>query len=201
MKLLTELAQDIQFLEETVNDGKHLTVSGIFLQGGIKNRNGRIYPPPLLDREAVRYVKEHVERKSSYGELGHPSSPGLNSDKISHLITELHKDHNSWVGKARILNEGNGKIVRGMIEVGGSIGVSSRGLGSLKEDKNLGAHVVQDDFRLMVGADIVLNPSGPDCWMTAGPIRTTQRRNEQDVITTIAGKQGQDVRKSLEIAQ
>lgn len=167
MKLLTELATDINFLEEAVSDGKVLTISGIFLQGGIKNRNGRIYPPPILDREAQRYVQEHVLRKSAYGELGHPNNPGLNSDKVSHLITELHKDGNNWVGKAKVLNEGNGKIVRGMIEVGGAIGVSSRGLGSLKEDKALGANIVQDDFRLMVGADIVLNPSAPDAWMTA----------------------------------
>lgn len=167
MKLLTEWATDIKYLEETENDGKHLYISGIYLQGGIKNRNGRIYPPPLLDREAARYVKEQVERKAAYGELGHPNNPGLNADKISHLITELRKDGNNWIGKARVINEGNGKIVRGIIEAGGAVGVSSRGLGSLKEDKKLGANIVQDDFRLMVGADIVMNPSAPDAWMTA----------------------------------
>jgi hypothetical protein len=167
VKLLTEWATDIRYLEETENDGKHLYISGIYLQGGIKNRNGRIYPPPLLDREAARYVKEQVERKAAYGELGHPNNPGLNADKISHLITELRKDGNNWIGKARVINEGNGKIVRGIIEAGGAVGVSSRGLGSLKEDKKLGANIVQDDFRLMVGADIVMNPSAPDAWMTA----------------------------------
>lgn len=167
MKLLTELATDINYLEEASNDGKHLYIEGTFLQGGIKNRNGRIYPPPLLDREAARYVKEQVDRKASYGELGHPNNPGLNADKISHLITELRKDGNNWIGKARVINEGNGKIVRGIIEAGGAVGVSSRGLGSLKEDKKLGANIVQDDFRLMVGADIVMNPSAPDAWMTA----------------------------------
>lgn len=167
MKLLTEWATDITYLEETENDGKHLYISGVYLQGGIKNRNGRIYPPPLLDREAARYVKEQVDRKAAYGELGHPNNPGLNADKISHLITELRKDGNNWIGKARVINEGNGKIVRGIIEAGGAVGVSSRGMGSLKEDKKMGANIVQDDFRLMVGADIVMNPSAPDAWMTA----------------------------------
>lgn len=167
MKLLTELCTDVEYLEETQNDGKHLYISGVYLQGGIKNRNGRIYPPPLLDREATRYVKEMVDRKAAYGELGHPNSPGLNADKISHLITELKKDGDNWIGKARVINEGNGKIVRGIIEAGGAVGVSSRGMGSLKENKKLGANIVQDDFRLMVGADIVMNPSAPDAWMTA----------------------------------
>jgi hypothetical protein len=167
VKLLTELCTDVEYLEETQNDGKHLYISGVYLQGGIKNRNGRIYPPPLLDREATRYVKEMVDRKAAYGELGHPNSPGLNADKISHLITELKKDGDNWIGKARVINEGNGKIVRGIIEAGGAVGVSSRGMGSLKENKKLGANIVQDDFRLMVGADIVMNPSGPDCWVTS----------------------------------
>lgn len=166
-KLLIEDAEDIKFLEEAATDGKHLYVSGIFLQAGIKNRNGRIYPPPVMDREATKYVNEQVLRKSAYGELGHPNNPGLNADKISHRITELHKDGNNWVGKAVINPAGNGLIVKGIIETGGAVGVSSRGLGSLKEDKKLGANIVQDDFRLMVGADIVMNPSAPDAWMTA----------------------------------
>src|SRR3954462_6338430 len=116
MKLLQEWATDIQYIEEAATDGKHLYISGVYLQGGIKNRNGRIYPPPLLDREAARYVKEMVDRKAAYGELGHPNNPGLNADKISHLITELKKDGDNWIGKARVINEGNGKIVRGIIE-------------------------------------------------------------------------------------
>jgi len=167
MKLLREEAVEINFLEESASDGKHLYISGVFLQGGIKNRNGRIYPPPLLDREAGRYVKEQVERKAAYGELGHPSNPGLNADRISHRIVELSKDGNNWNGKAVVIPEGHGLVVKGIIETGGSVGVSSRGLGSLKEDKKLGANIVQDDFRLMVGADIVMNPSAPDAWMTA----------------------------------
>lgn len=166
-KLLIEEAKDIEFLEESSTDGKNLYINGIFLQGGIKNRNNRIYPPPVLDREAMRYVKEQVERNAAYGELGHPATPGLNSDSISHRITELHKDGNNWVGKAVVIPQGKGLVVKGIIETGGAVGVSSRGLGSLKEDKKLGANIVQDDFRLMVGADIVMNPSGPNCWMTA----------------------------------
>lgn len=168
MKLLKELVSDgIEYLEEAKSDGKHLYIEGVFLQGGIKNRNGRIYPPPVLDREAARYVKEQVDRKAAYGELGHPDTPGLNSSDISHRIVELRKDGNNWNGKAVIIPEGKGLVVKGIIETGGSVGVSSRGLGSLKEDKKLGANIVQDDFRLMVGADIVMNPSAPDAWMTA----------------------------------
>jgi hypothetical protein len=167
VKLLQELATDIQFIEEAKSDGKNLYISGVYLQSGIKNRNNRIYPPELLDREANRYVKEVVAKGAAYGELGHPNNPGLNSNQISHRIVELTKDGNNWNGKAVVINEGNGKIVRGIIETGGSIGVSSRGLGSLKEDKKLGANIVQDDFRLMVGADIVMNPSAPDAWMNA----------------------------------
>jgi hypothetical protein len=166
-KLLKELATDIQYMEEAASDGKHLYISGIYLQSGVKNRNGRIYPPPLMDREANRYVKEQVERGTAYGELGHPNTPGLNSDCISHRITELTKDGNNWTGKAVVIPEGKGLVVRGIIQTGGTVGVSSRGLGSLKEDKKLGAHVVQDDFRLMIGADIVMNPSAPDAWMTS----------------------------------
>lgn len=166
-KLLTELATDISYLEETATDGKHLYISGVYLQGGIKNRNGRIYPPPLLDREASRYVTEQVNRNAAYGELGHPNTPGINPDCISHRITELRKDGNNWVGKAVVIPEGKGLVVRGIVATGGSVGVSSRGLGSLKEDKKLGANIVQDDFRLMVGADIVMNPSAPDAWMTS----------------------------------
>lgn len=166
-KLLTELATDISYLEEAKSDGKHLYIEGVYLQGGIKNRNGRIYPPPILDREAARYVKEFVERGTAFGELGHPNTPGLNHGDVSHRITELRKDGNNWIGKAVVLPEGKGAVVRGIIATGGTVGVSSRGLGSLKEDKKLGANIVQDDFRLMVGADIVFNPSAPDAWVTA----------------------------------
>jgi hypothetical protein len=167
MKLLQELATDIQYIEEAKTDGKHLYISGVYLQGGIKNRNGRFYPPPVLDREATRYVKEAVDRGSAFGELGHPNTPGLNHGDVSHRITELTKDGNNWVGKAVVLPEGKGLVVKGIIETGGTVGVSSRGLGSLKEDKKKGYNIVQDDFRLMVGADIVFNPSAPDAWMTA----------------------------------
>lgn len=166
-KLLIEQAADISFLEESTTDGKHLYISGVYLQGGIKNRNGRIYPPPLLDREANRYVNEVVKKNAAYGELGHPNTPGLNADCISHRIVELTKDGNNWIGKAVVIPEGKGLVVKGIIATGGSVGVSSRGLGSLKEDKKLGANIVQDDYRLMVGADIVMNPSGPDCWVNS----------------------------------
>ncbi len=168
MKLLTELTEEIEYITEDSSDGKNLYLKGILLQAGIKNRNGRIYPPPVLEREVGRYIKEHVNRKTAYGELGHPAtSPSLNHDKVSHRITEITRDGNNFVGKAIILNEGNGKIVRGMIETGGAIGISSRGLGSLKEDTKLGAKIVQDDYRLVVGGDLVINPSAPDAFLDA----------------------------------
>lgn len=166
MKLIRELTEDLQTIEEAVGDKKNLYISGVFLQAGVTNRNGRVYPPPVLEREVARYVKEKVDAKCAYGELGHPAGPQLNPDRISHIITELRRDGNNWIGKARIIDEGMGKIVRGVIDAGGRWGISSRGLGTLRRDDKLNAQVVNDDYRLMVGGDIVTDPSAPDAWMT-----------------------------------
>jgi len=150
-----------------VGGKKHLTISGIFVQAGVVNRNGRMYPPPVLEREVLRYVKEKVDARCAYGELGHPNGPALNPDRISHVITEMKKDPGNpgnWLGKARVIDEGMGKIVKGVIEAGGRWGISSRGLGTLRQDP-AGHQVVNDDYRLMVGGDIVTDPSAPDAWL------------------------------------
>lgn len=165
MKLIVELVEEVQYLTEEKEGKKHLYIEGVFLQGGIKNRNGRIYPPQILERETARYIQEKVKRGCAYGELGHPNGPGINMDRVSHIITELRKDGQNWIGKARLIDEGLGKIAKGIIEAGGNLGVSSRGMGSLKEDKKAGAMIVQDDFHLAVGADIVADPSAPSAYV------------------------------------
>lgn len=165
-KLITEVVEDVRFLEEARADGKkQLFIEGVFLQSNVKNRNGRIYPPPVLEREAARYMKEKVAKNCAFGELGHPATPGLNLHLVSHRVTELKRDGDNWTGKAMILDTPNGKIVESFVNSGSYFGVSSRGMGSLKEDKRLGAQVVQDDYTLHVAADIVGDPSGPDCWV------------------------------------
>lgn len=163
MKLITELVEDVQVLVEEKEGKKNLFIEGIFLQSGIKNRNGRIYPPQILEREAARYIGEKIKRGNSFGELGHPNGPGINLDRVSHITTDLRRDRNDWIGKARIIDEGHGKIARGIIEAGGNLGVSSRGMGSLKEEN--GAMIVQNDFHLAVAADIVADPSAPSAFV------------------------------------
>jgi hypothetical protein len=164
-KLITEVVEDVRFLNEEKDGKKSLFIEGVFLQSNVKNRNGRIYPPPVLEREAARYMKEKVEKNCAFGELGHPATPGLNLHLVSHRVTELKRDGDNWVGKALVLDTPNGKIVESFVNSGSYFGVSSRGMGSLKEDKRLGAQVVQDDYHLHVAADIVGDPSGPDCWV------------------------------------
>lgn len=165
MKLIREEIENAEVLTEEVNGKKFMYLTGIYLQSGIKNRNGRYYPEHIMDREVNRYLKEKVMAGAAWGELGHPNGPGLNADRISHLVTELKKDGLNYIGKARIVEGPPGLMAMKLIEAGGRIGMSSRGLGSLKEDKEKGYNVVQDDFRLMVAADIVLDPSAPDAFV------------------------------------
>ena len=165
MKLITETTfEDVHVINEATADGKkRLYIEGIYLQAGIKNRNGRMYPEQVMDREVDRYMTEKVKPGGAYGELGHPEGPQINLHLASHRITELRKDGTNYVGKAVILPEGNGKIVHGIIETGGRLGVSSRGLGSLKEKS--GVMEVQDDFHLATAADIVSDPSAPSAFV------------------------------------
>lgn len=166
MKLILEDIEDVKYITEKREDGKkNLYIEGIFMQGGIKNRNGRIYPVDVLVNEANRYTKSLVEAKRAYGELGHPNGPSINLDRVSHRIVELRQIDNSGniYGKAQILDTPMGNIARGIIESGGSLGVSSRGMGTIKESG--GIKEVQSDFYLATAADIVADPSAPDAFV------------------------------------
>ena len=151
MKLSTELNEDVQYVSESKEDGKkNYYIEGIFMQGDIKNRNGRMYPAEVLDKEVKRYNKEYVEKNRAYGELGHPSGPTINLERVSHLITDLKRDGANFKGRAKILAETPmGAIVKGIMDDGGQLAVSSRGMGSLKQNRQ-GVNEVQGDFYLDV---------------------------------------------------
>ena len=162
MKLIKEVNSDIEYITEATDEGgKNMFISGIFMQSETKNKNGRIYGKPILEKEILRY-KQMIDEKRSLGELGHPPNPSINLNQVSHLITELSWNNNDVIGKAKILNTPMGKIARNFIEEGVRLGVSSRGLGSLKERN--GINEVQDDFHL-VTVDIVADPSAPDAFV------------------------------------
>lgn len=166
MKLIREEVLETRHEIVEGKDGqKHFVIEGPFLQAGVKNRNGRHYRPELMEREVVRYLKEKVSKGMAWGELGHPNGPGINLDRVSHLTTSLVREGNDWVGKARLLDHGFGLHARKMIDLGGTLGVSSRGLGSLKVDERQGWQEVQDDFHLAVAADIVADPSAPNAFV------------------------------------
>lgn len=163
MKLITEVVEDLQYIVEEKDGKKNLFIEGIFLQSDLKNRNGRVYPREIMQREVARYTKESIDSKRALGELGHPDGPTVNLDRVSHLIVSLKEDGNNWIGKAKILDTPMGNIARNLIEGGAQLGVSSRGLGSLKERN--GINEVQDDFMLSTAADIVSDPSAPDAFV------------------------------------
>jgi hypothetical protein len=163
MLLITELVEDVKYITEGEGDKKNLFIEGIFLQAGVKNRNGRMYDPAIMEREVARYMKEAVGSRRAYGELGHPSGPQINLDRVSHLIVGLQREGNNWIGKAKITDTPMGNIARGLINDGAALGVSSRGLGSLKPVN--GVMEVQQDFRLATAADIVADPSAPDAFV------------------------------------
>ena len=166
MKLIKEHTETVNYLiEEDKETGeKNYNLEGVFLQADIKNRNGRIYPVDVLDKEVKRYVKENVKKNRAYGELGHPDSPTINLDRVSHMIKELKLEGKNFVGKAKIMDTPYGKIVKSLIDEGASLGVSSRGMGSLKTTKD-GSSEVQKDFMLATAADIVADPSAPDAFV------------------------------------
>jgi hypothetical protein len=164
MKLIVEKVEQIQYLVEEAKDGKkNHFIQGVFMQAEKQNRNGRVYPMPVLSREVERYNKEYVTKNRAYGELGHPDNPSINLDRVSHMITKLHPDGNNFIGKARIVDTPMGNIVKGLLESGASLGVSTRGVGSLKPHN--GYQLVQDDFKLATAADIVADPSAPDAFV------------------------------------
>jgi len=165
MKLISEFTEETNIISESKEDGtKNMYIEGIFLQSNIKNRNGRIYPEEIMDKEVARYIKEQIDAGSAYGELNHPSGPQINGDRISHRIVSLRKEGTNYIGKAIIGETLMGKNVKGIINMGGKIGVSSRGLGSLKPNRS-GINEVQSDFRLVTAADVVTDPSAPDAWV------------------------------------
>jgi len=165
MKLITEaLDQSIEFITEAKEDGtKNYYIEGIFLQGNIKNRNGRMYPMETLMAEVTRYNKEYVKENRAYGELGHPQGPTINLERVSHMIKELHQDGNNVIGRAKIMETPMGSIVKNLMNEGARLGVSSRGMGSLVQ-KN-GINEVQSDFMLATAADIVADPSAPEAFV------------------------------------
>jgi len=167
MKLITEIyEQDIEFITEAKEDGgKNYFIEGVFMQGNIKNRNGRMYPMETLMNEVKRYNKEYVEQNRAYGELGHPQGPTINLERVSHMIKGLKQDGNNIIGRAKIMTETPmGKIVKNLMDEGAKLGVSSRGMGTLKSSRE-GVNMVQPDFQLATAADIVADPSAPNAFV------------------------------------
>ena len=164
MKLITEEISQVKIITEGKGSNKTLHIEGVFLQGGIKNRNGRMYPVGTLSKEVNRYCESFVNKGRALGELGHPDGPTVNLDRVSHKIVSLKQEGNNFVGKAKLLETPMGKIAKSLLGEGVMLGVSSRGVGSLKEDRN-GCKVVGEDFQLATAADIVADPSAPDAFV------------------------------------
>jgi hypothetical protein len=169
MKLISEQwADDVNYLVE-INEKtgkKDVYIEGVMLQTEVKNKNGRIYPKEIMVKEVARYTKEYINEKRAYGELGHPEGPTINLERTSHLITSLKEDGNNFIGKAKVLSTPMGEIVKNLLDDGARLGVSSRGMGSLKQSKREGGtQLVQSDFQLATAADIVADPSAPDAFV------------------------------------
>lgn len=164
MKLITEEIESAKVLVEEKDGKKSMFIEGIFLQGNLKNRNGRFYPVETLDKEVNRYSEQFVSKGRALGELGHPDGPTVNLDRVSHKIVDLHKEGHNFIGKAKLLDTPMGKIAQSLIDEGVQLGVSSRGMGSLR-DTNEGYKVVGEDFMLATAADIVADPSAPDAFV------------------------------------
>lgn len=165
MKLICEVTEEIKVIKEDAdNAAKNYYIEGVFMQAELKNRNGRMYPQDMLQREIDRYVTEYVDKKRAFGELGHPDGPTINLDRVSHMITELRAEGTNFYGKAKILSTPNGNIVKALIDEGARLGVSSRGMGSIRTE-GVDVQIVQDDFYLATAADIVADPSAPDAFV------------------------------------
>ena len=163
MKLITETIENVEVITEGKGADKKLYIEGVFLQSEIKNRNGRMYPFSVLEKEVQRYNEEYVKTSRALGELGHPDGPTVNLDRVSHRITSLRAEGNNFIGKAQILSTPNGNIAKALLEEGVKLGVSSRGMGSIDKREDCG--VVMDDFMLATAADIVADPSAPDAFV------------------------------------
>ena len=164
VKLFSEAVDEVEYITEAKEGGgKNYKIKGIFLQADIKNRNGRVYPMEILEKEVSRYNKKFINENRAYGELGHPEGPTVNLERVSHMVTELYPDGKNFIGEAKIMETPMGKIVKNIMNEGGKLGVSSRGMGSLNQ-KN-GANYVRDDFYLGTAADIVADPSAPNAFV------------------------------------
>ena len=164
VKLISEEVQDVEYItEEKENGKKDYKIKGIFMQADIKNRNGRVYPMEILQKEVKRYNKQYINEKRAFGALGHPDGPTVNLERASHMITGLYPDGKNFIGEAKILSTPMGNIVKNLMDEGAKLGVSSRGMGSL--DQKNGANYVRDDFYLATAADIVADPSAPNAFV------------------------------------
>ena len=163
MKLIAEAIENVEYICEENDGNKNYKIRGIFMQGDIKNRNGRVYPMEVLTNEVKNYNRKFVNEKRAYGELGHPEGPTVNLERVSHLVTDLYPDGKNIMGEARILDTPMGKIVKTLMDEGTKLGVSSRGMGSL--DERDGAKYVRSDFYLAAAADIVADPSAPSAFV------------------------------------
>ena len=164
MKLMSETMENVEYITEASKGGEKVyKIRGTFLQADVKNRNGRIYPMEILEKEVSRYNKKFINENRAYGELGHPEGPTVNLERVSHMVTELYPDGKNFIGEAKIMETPMGKIVKNIMNEGGKLGVSSRGMGSLNQ-KN-GANYVRDDFYLATAADIVADPSAPNAFV------------------------------------
>ena len=163
MKLITEEISNAEYIVEEANGKKNYAIKGVFMQSDVKNRNGRIYPKEILQKEVARYNREFIQKNRAFGELGHPDGPTVNLERVSHMIKALNPEGSNFIGEARILDTPYGKIVKSLIDEGAKLGVSSRGMGTLANVG--GANVVKDDFYLATAADIVADPSAPDAFV------------------------------------
>ena len=163
MRLIAEEITDVKFLSEEKDGKKNYFIEGIFLQAELKNRNGRMYPQKTLAREVAKYDESYIKSGRALGELGHPDGPSINLDRVSHKIESLKEDGNNFIGRAKILDTPNGKIAKSLLDEGVRLGVSSRGMGSIKKESD--CNIVCDDFMLATAADIVADPSAPDAFV------------------------------------
>ena len=205
MKLITEEVASVKFVTEGKGASKKMYIEGVFLQGNIKNRNGRMYPVETLAREVNRYNEAFVGKGRALGELGHPDGPTVNLDRVSHKITSLVQEGDNFRGKAQLLNTPMGKIASSLLDEGVMLGVSSRGVGSLREDRN-GCKVVGEDFMLATAADIVADPSAPDAFVSGimegkewiwdgGILREQQAAQTQKRINTLVDEKRLEEKK------
>ena len=164
MKLISEHVDEVEYITEADAEGKkNYKIRGVFMQSEIKNRNGRMYPQHVLEKEVKRYNKEYVKQRRAFGELGHPDGPTVNLERVSHMITKLTPDGKNFIGEAKVMDTPYGKIVKNLIDEGAKLGVSSRGMGSLEPRGKM--QIVKDDFYLATAADIVADPSAPNAFV------------------------------------